>query len=66
MWDVVVVVVQLACAAFLVAGAILSLWFRGLPQPSAAPVPLDVSVELKEVAVAEAVVKPLPPLRRAA
>jgi hypothetical protein len=61
MWDVVVVVVQLACTAFLVAGAILSFWVRGL----AAPAP-KVSIAVKSVAVTEAVVKPMPPLRRAA
>jgi hypothetical protein len=63
MWDLVVIVAQVACIAFLAAGAVLSLWFRGLasdkPRVIAEP-------QTTSVAVIRAVGEPAPALKRAA
>jgi hypothetical protein len=64
MWDIMVVVVQLACFAVLIAGAAMSLWFWRLastPRPNVEP-------ESPPVATTEAIAKPMQPqpLKRAA
>jgi hypothetical protein len=58
-WELTLAVVQWICVGFLLVGAVLSLWFARL----SAPAP---RMEPKTIVVTEAVMKPLPPLKRAA
>jgi hypothetical protein len=64
MWDLVVIVAQVACITFLAAGAVLSLWFRrlasdGKPHVIAKP-------EMTSVAEIRGRRAPAPALKRAA
>ncbi|HEX2241420.1 MAG TPA: hypothetical protein VHJ82_09800 [Actinomycetota bacterium] len=61
MWEMVVLVLQFVCAAFVLAGALLSVWFKWVDGGrSERPAPPKI------VASTEAVVKAAPSLKRAA
>jgi len=61
MWEIAVLILQVACAALLVAGALLCVWFKWVDRGrSEAPAPPKV------VLTTEAVAKVAVPLKRAA